>query len=259
MIQKFEQKIKTNSIPFFDISYFRDTFFFDIETTGFSRERERIYMIGLARLSDDKSEIVISQFMTQTADDEEALLCEFILYADGFNRCVTYNGKAFDVPFLKARIKKYRLSHDLSSISHLDLYLEIGKMKHFIPAKSRKQKSMEEFLGIHRTDRYDGGKLISVYLDYEKTRDEDSLSLLLLHNYEDMLGMCSVTSILSYKKILKGGFQIKTIEAVSDDAGHGIIVNAGLSKKIPVAFAYKNEYLSCRMTENSIGVFIFTY
>ena len=253
MISRFVKKVDINSIPYFDISYCRDTFFFDIETTGFSRESERIYMIGLACLSDDENEIVITQLMTESAADEKALLCEFILYADGFNRCVTYNGKAFDVPFLKARIKKYRLSHDLSSISHLDLYIEIGKMKNFIPFGNRKQKGLEQFLGIEREDKYDGGKLISVYLDYEKTKDEDSLSLLLLHNYEDMLGMCSVTSILSYKKILKGGFHIDRIET---DIKSGIYVNATLAKKVPVGFTHRNDYLSCRVSREGMAILI---
>lgn len=59
-----------------------------------------------------------------------------------------------------------------------------------------KQKDWEQFLGLNREDKYDGGQLIAVYKDYLMSKDEDLLHNLLLHNEDDLLGMKYLHSAL---------------------------------------------------------------
>ena len=51
---------------------------------------------------------------------------------------------------------------------------------------------------IHREDEFDGGQLIKVYKSYLKEREPEQLSLLLLHNREDLQGMVQLLPMLSY-------------------------------------------------------------
>lgn len=45
-----------------------------------------------------------------------------------------------------------------------------------------KQKSIEQFLGVHREDKYNGGQLIDVYREYLHTHEKFLFDLLILHN-----------------------------------------------------------------------------
>ena len=71
-----------------------------------------------------------------------------------------------------------------------------------------KQKSLEKFLDIEREDKYSGGELIQIYLNYTEQRSEEALSQLLLHNYEDILGMTMLLPLLSYCRLFEEGFEV---------------------------------------------------
>lgn len=51
-----------------------------------------------------------------------------------------------------------------------------------------KQKSIEQFLGVHREDKYNGGQLIDVYREYLHTHEKFLFDLLILHNADDLQG-----------------------------------------------------------------------
>ena len=84
----------------------------------------------------------------------------------------------------------------------VDIYKRIKPWKKHLGLENLKQKTIEGFLSICREDSFDGGQLISVYEDYLKTRDENLLRLLLLHNEEDLKGMPSLLPILFYPDFL---------------------------------------------------------
>ena len=52
-----------------------------------------------------------------------------------------------------------------------------------------KQKSIEQFLGLAREDKYNGGQLIEVYREYLMTHESFLYDLLILHNEDDLKGM----------------------------------------------------------------------
>lgn len=70
--------------------------------------------------------------------------------------------------------------------------------KNLLKLSNCKQKSLEEFLGLNREDPFNGGQLIELYKVYRQERDHRLLEVLLLHNADDLRGMLSVVSILSY-------------------------------------------------------------
>ena len=82
-----------------------------------------------------------------------------------------------------------------------DIYRMVRPYKELLGLERLNQKTIEQFLGLRRKDRYDGGQLIWIYRAYRDGRSEDpkgDLEKLLLHNYEDVLGMLSLTMLTAY-------------------------------------------------------------
>lgn len=180
--------------------------FFDIETTGFSAKTAFVYLIGLALRQENT--IHIYQFLAENRREEANLLLSFHKHLESIHTLISFNGLGFDVPFLKSREQAAGLCCDWNSCQHLDLYKLTGKLAHLFHLPDKKQKSVERFLGINRDDKYNGGELIPVYYAYEKQQDPESERLLLLHNYEDVVGMTKLLSLLSYRDFLEGSVTV---------------------------------------------------
>ena len=177
--------IKTDN--FSDSIFKENTMFFDIETTGFSPVKAIVYMIGCARRI--KNRIVIDQYFAETPDDEAAVIEAFAGSLSGCSTIISFNGVGFDIPFLKNKYKKYKQEDPFCNVQILDIFKELSPIKPLLCLENYKQKSIEAFLGIDREDKYSGGELINVYYEYLAQKDDEKLSLLLTHNYEDVLGM----------------------------------------------------------------------
>ncbi|KSV59524.1 ribonuclease H-like domain-containing protein [Acetivibrio ethanolgignens] len=174
--------------------------YFDIETTGLSADTSSLYLIGCLYYR-DKSWYTIQWF----ADDyqsEATLLTAFFTFMEAFDILIHYNGTSFDIPYLQKKCHQHRLSFSFDKIQSLDIYKELTPYKKLLPLPNLKQKTVEKALGICRKDKYDGGQLIQVYVEYihKKLKQEDGcetcLSLLLLHNCEDLQGLLQISSLL---------------------------------------------------------------
>ena len=196
--------------PITEELFTESTIFFDIETTGLSPVQTHVYLIGCAyRMGEN---IYITQFFAGQPEEEMQILSEFLKLISDYDTVITYNGRGFDVPYLKKRFEYYKLSHPLDSIHHLDIYKQLSGLKTILKLSDLKQKTLETFLGITRDDIYSGGDLIRIYLEYAKYPTEESCALLKLHNYEDMTGMLKLLPILSYQKLFDGCFHVLSYE-----------------------------------------------
>ena len=176
----------------------------DIETTGLSRAKHGIYLIGCGLVVDDNN-IYVNQLFAEQPSEEAALLSEFsdFLMKKHVTRIITFNGGSFDLPFLAARAEKYALPLHLSGYELFDIYRELTNRKQLFCLANYRQKTVEQFLGICREDKYSGRELIAVYKSYTKSPDGDAEEVLLLHNCEDVLGMIDLLSIFAYETLLK--------------------------------------------------------
>lgn len=183
--------------------------FFDIETTGFSPTNTQVYLIGCAARKGNL--VCATQFFAENLQEEKSVLTAFLKLTDQYQCLISFNGHGFDLPYLKKRLQHYGLDDTLPS-SHLDIFQKISGFKSILRVSSMKQKSLEAYLGIIREDKYTGGELINVYLDYVKQPDEERAFLLHLHNYDDLLGMPGILPILAYPELFEGGFQVSSCE-----------------------------------------------
>ena len=160
--------------------------FFDIETTGFSGDFCTVYLIGCVFYKEGRAHFI--QWFADTKASEAQVIQSFFSFLKDYSVLVHFNGDTFDIPFLMKRCRALKLPCDFSGVESVDIYKRIKPWKKHLGLENLKQKTIEGFLSICREDHFDGGQLISVYEDYLKTRDENLLRLLLLHNEEDLKG-----------------------------------------------------------------------
>lgn len=208
--------------------------FFDIETTGLSRVKNDVYLIGL--IFKENNEYKVIQWMNDDGKSEKEMIENFIEYIKRYDVVINYNGNTFDVPFIEAKAEKYSLDFSFMNIESYDIYREIHKYKYFFGLDNLKQKSIEIFLRIHRDDKYDGGKLIEIYYEYLKNPSDELLNLLLLHNYDDICGLVEICDIFSYVELSKGNLVVD--DYIIDDS---LIINCTLNNKLKVPFSVRND------------------
>jgi hypothetical protein len=231
---------------FNEFQYFTEnTLLYDIETTGLSKRFHQVYLIGCCMRKGDQ--IIIRQFFAESAAQEADILREFLQLASSFPRCITFNGLRFDEPFLKSRMSQLGLDGACLPSEHLDLYRECHRLKNLLRLTSCKQKNIEEFLGIHRKDPYDGGTLIARYQAYCMAPDPVTEQDLLLHNYEDVQGMVQILPILSYLSLLYPQCQVHqtsehTYSTDSDNPTRELQVCGTLPQPLPMPLRIIRPY-----------------
>ncbi len=181
--------------------------FFDIETTGFSASTSALYLIGCAYY--DKNSFHIIQWFAEDNEDEERLLIHFFEFISQYKYLLHYNGAHFDIPYLMKKVQKYQQDFSFEHFESIDIYKMISPYKQFLELDNLKQKTIEAFLQIQRTDTYDGGQLISVYHDYLKSPTVFNRELLMLHNADDLSGMLQILPILAYYDLFHKPFTIQ--------------------------------------------------
>ncbi len=193
--------------------------FFDIETTGFSGDYSRLYLIGCTFFRDGNWQLI--QWFADRPDAEEALLTAFFGFLKEFTVIVHFNGDGFDIPYLMKRCRAYGLEYDFSAVKSIDIYRRIKPYRRLLELDSLKQKSIERFLGVFREDPYSGGQLIEVYQDYLLSREDRLYDMLMLHNREDLEGMPLILPVLNYPDLLEHDFSLKsqTVRQNPDPSG----------------------------------------
>ncbi|MFA9463718.1 MAG: ribonuclease H-like domain-containing protein [Velocimicrobium sp.] len=226
-----------------------DVVLFDIETTGFSPDISSLYLIGCLYRNNNCWNLV--QWFADDYQSEKDLLIHFFEFLSSFHIIVHYNGSGFDIPYLLNKCRKYKLSYDFSIIKSMDLYKEFSYLKSLLGLPNLKQKTIENFLGVNRTDPYDGGELISVYSSYMQHKIlskpvKEELDTLLLHNEEDLLGLLSSSLLMHYKNFFKGSFTVSNAAIIGDTFHLGLTPDYVLAH----SFHLEQTYYSISFTNN---------
>ncbi|MEE3480366.1 MAG: ribonuclease H-like domain-containing protein [Lachnospiraceae bacterium] len=219
-----------------------DALLFDIETTGFSPAHSQIYLVGTAALT-GSDEYTVTQYFAEDASDEAAVLRAFIDEAGLYETLISFNGEAFDIPFIQKRASAADMIFTVTK--SIDLYRETRKITPVFPMKSRKLKSIEQFFGVFREDTYSGGDLIRVWQEYTIDNDPEKEKNVLLHNEEDVADMFPVLSILELERLLDADICVERIVLEKD----GTLTFAGRSGiRTPTGFTLvsKNAFFAFR-------------
>lgn len=179
-----EVKIEANIIEKYNM---HNIAYFDIETTGFEKDKDYIILISLGYFN-EQGLFNIKQYYAEEVVDEVDILYAFAVDLAKFDRWCSYNGVAFDEPFITRRMEKNNICFNLPT-EHIDLYRIIRPYYKQLGLERCNLKTVEKYLGVEREDQIDGGKSVELYYRYLDTKDEKLKDILMLHNYEDVLNL----------------------------------------------------------------------
>ncbi|MGN9165241.1 ribonuclease H-like domain-containing protein [Tissierellaceae bacterium HCP3S3_D8] len=204
----------------------KDICFLDIETTGLSRYRDIIYLVGILSYDSCEKSWVLSQLFIDNSEDEKELLVKTMDILSDFNMILNYNGDSFDIPFINYRLKLNGLDLQISKQRSIDIYSIIRKNRYLFELPNLKLKTIEKFLGIYREDMFSGKDCIGFYKDYVINNDLSLKERILKHNYDDLYYLMDIIKILDLIKDKKSFifchdkndiiFNIDSIEKVND-------------------------------------------
>ena len=187
-----------------------DLCFFDIETSGLSSEKSRIYLISYLIFKDGVW--TLRQLLSQSSQDESNLIKGFFSDIAKKRLLVHYNGDSIDIPFIVKRALKNQIdSKSFEAMESLDLYKVVKRHKSLFKSENLKLVNLEKIFGYMRDDTMSGKELIKVYHDFEKLSSlplksmalEHSKELLLLHNHDDVVALPYLVNFAAFLK-LKG-------------------------------------------------------
>ena len=163
--------------------------FLDLETTGL--HSTPVFLAGC--LNPVPGDFVVKQVFARDYSEEKALLFEVQRLLSDCALIVTFNGKAFDVPFLKERAAYHRLVLScLDGKPHVDL-LHLCRRKWRGAVTNCRLKTLEwEICRQRRWGDVPGDEIPGIYHRYVRTGDPYQLVPVFHHNVLDLVTMAEL-------------------------------------------------------------------
>ena len=166
--------------------------FLDIETLGLSSRP--VFLIGLGRVSGGT--ISVRQYLSRSVGEEKATLAAVLpdLEAEG-TALVTFNGRAFDVPYIRDRLARHGIRADLA-LPHFDvLHFARGRWRNSL-GSCRLGALEEGVLGLAREDDVPSRMVPEFYETYRRTRNPGPLVPVVEHNRQDIVSLARLFAVL---------------------------------------------------------------
>jgi uncharacterized protein len=165
--------------------------FIDIETLGL--KDVPLILIGIAETTEKG--LIINQYLIRNLKEENAALDAFISHLDDDSVFVTFNGRSFDLPFIKSRMRFHGIKNRLRR-PHLDLlHFSRRQWKSELP-NCRLQTLEKHLFGVERNDDVPSSLVPDFYLSYLKTGNIGPLIPIIEHNREDVITLARIMSCL---------------------------------------------------------------
>lgn len=166
---------------------YRRMLFLDIETCGL--QPAPVFLVGLCHIGDRN--LVLRQFFARDYAEERAVIGEVERIMGEHDFLVTYNGKTFDIPFLRNRAVHHRMSFT-AGIPHLDLlWMVRRRWKDVLP--DCRLKTLEwRVLRRLRAGDIDGAEIPYAYHEYVKHGQPHRLIPVFHHNLLDLVAMAEL-------------------------------------------------------------------
>lgn len=175
-----------NTCSFTDIE---DFIFMDIETLGL--KNQPIILLGEASISSDK--ITVNQYLLKDLNDEPAVLAAHLDSMNDNRVYVTFNGRSFDVPYIKDRLNYFQIDHKLDH-HHLDL-LHFSRRFYGNHLPNCQLTTIEEhLLGMERMEDVPGSLVPDFYKTYLETDNIGPLIPIIEHNRDDIISLARIIS-----------------------------------------------------------------
>jgi uncharacterized protein len=167
--------------------------YLDTETTGLAGGTGTIaFLIGLA--SFDGQGWVLEQLLVPQPGDEEPALARAAAAIEAAGCVVTYNGKSFDLPLLRARFALNRLP-PLAARPHLDL-MHVARRLHGARLGRCPLRAIEgEVLGFERPTTITSAEVVGRYRAFLRSGEGALLDEVVEHNAADILSLVALVAL----------------------------------------------------------------
>lgn len=156
----------------------------DTETAGF--HGRPLFMVGMVRHLGD--ELVLTQYFARSYAEEAGLLDKFAEVLPEVNLLISFNGKAFDWPFVRDRMVYHRLACE-PRFDHLDL-LHPSRRRWRSELPNCKLQTLERYLcGRWRSGDIPGEEIPQRYHDFVREQDARLVAPIFHHNRLDLITM----------------------------------------------------------------------
>ncbi len=193
---------------------YRRAAFLDTETTGLGGGAGvYAFMIGVGTFepwgdpsAETATHFVVRQFFMRNPAEERAVLVALAELLDNYEMTVTFNGRTFDLPLLRARYSQNRRFAALRNAAtllaedrpHLDLLYPARRLWRKRLQSCRLINLETRVLGIQRSEDDVPGYLIpTLYTDYLRTGNAAEMRRVFYHNCEDIVTMVGLAERLN--------------------------------------------------------------
>jgi hypothetical protein len=180
--------------------------YFDTETTGLSTGAGTvIFLAAVARL--DGSRLTVRQYLLPDYPYEPALLRALAADLATFDRIVSYNGRAFDLPMLAARLTVHGLFRQQATLpdAHDDLLPDARRLFRRPLGGARLADVEAGVLGVRRDSDCPGSEVPARYFGYLRGGSPDILAEVLDHNCQDVVSLALLEAELC--RLRAGGWR----------------------------------------------------
>ena len=159
----------------------------DIETCGLSAAP--VFLVGLCHVGERN--LVLRQLFARDYSEERALVAQVAAIAREYDFLVTFNGRTFDIPFLRDRAVHHRMRFAMD-LPHLDL-LHVARRRWRGQFPDCRLQTLEwHILRRRRAGDVDGAAIPGIYHDYVKRGQPHRLLPVFHHNLLDLVAMAEL-------------------------------------------------------------------
>ena len=166
-----------------------EVLFLDLETTGLSMTP--VFLVGTMECASDG--FLFRQYFARNYSEEAGIISAISERFKSARLLITFNGKSFDLPFLKNRALATGIRL-CTPESHLDLLSEARRVYGRDLPNCKLQTLERMVCGRCREGDIPGAEIPAVYDRYVRTGNASRISQVLLHNLYDILTMADLMS-----------------------------------------------------------------
>jgi len=184
-----------------------EALFLDIETCGLANCP--LFLVGTMSLREGG--LLIEQFFARDYAEEPVLLEHLIEVISPYRMLVTFNGKSFDIPYMRDRMTFHRMRHEFAQ-EHLDLLLEARRLWRGEFPDCRLQTLEERVCGRRRFGDTPGYLIPQLYHDYVRTGNAAPLEGVFHHNALDIITMAELLPAVLRHRVSSIEHRVSSIE-----------------------------------------------
>lgn len=171
--------------------------FIDIETIGLYYIHP-VFLVGVLYFEGGNG--YVKQFLARNFDEERAILKETARELYDTQVIASFNGRSFDLPYLKNRMKYHQLNEEMKAF-HVDLLRPARKQYKGVYPNCRLITLERELFHQERENDVPGAEIAGYYYHYLDTKDRVWLDPILEHNALDLLSMAKLLGILTEETV----------------------------------------------------------